>query len=181
MKDQIKNIIDQELKDLKGGLSLLNLPLISQYRVLLFTGLADGTDLSLGFNLENVAGRTIVIKSFKIYPYYNGNGVDLSLNDGAGTVYNELVYNLSRINRIFDDFVSSGTFRFIINGVSIPIFLQEGLPGYPIDLQLDNIFYLYPEKIETLSMQIVGNTIQDLTTGALVRPNVKVVVECYLI
>lgn len=181
LSEQIKQEIKKQIDDsLDSSLNLFNLPLKSTYKCLVFFGRADGTDLTPGFNINVVLNRTIVIKSIKIVPYYFGVGVDISLDDGAGTVINEATYNNQRINRLFDDFVAGTRVVFQINGSTIDFFPSPG-NFYPLDLYLDNILYLFPAKVETMNFQVASNVINDLTTGALVNPNVKVLIECYLI
>jgi hypothetical protein len=111
LNEQIKKeVSDQVEKKLTDKLDLFNLPLKSQYKMLLFSGRADGTDLVPGFDFQIINNKKVVIKSIKIVPYYFGIGVDISLDDGAGTVINENTYANQRINRLFDDFVSDATF-----------------------------------------------------------------------
>jgi len=181
MNEQIKNEVARQLDAaLSREFDLFNLPLKSRYNVLMFNGRADGTDLTPGFNANQVAGRTFVLKSLRIIPYYFGVGVDISLDDGAGSVMNEATYNNQRINRLFDDFVSGTRIDFLINGNTVDMF-----PGsaqfFPLDVWFDSIMYKHPAKIETLSCRVLSRVINDLTTGALVAPNVKVMIECYLI
>jgi hypothetical protein len=172
VSNQLRNYIDDEI-------TLFNLPLKSQFKVLVFTGRADGTDLTPAYQPLDIDGRIIVVKSIKIVPYYFGIGIDISLDDGAGTVINEATYNNQRINRLFDDFVAGTTIRFQINGTTVNFF--PGNLCFPLDLWIDNIMFKYPEKVQTLNFQVLSSVINDLTTGALVNPNVKVMIECYLI
>jgi hypothetical protein len=180
ISEQIKNEISSQVKNyFDDEINLFNLPLKSQYKVLMFTGRADGTDLTPRFNLNEITERTIVVKSIKIVPYYFGVGVDISLDDGAGTVINEATFANQRINRLFDDFVAGTTINFQINGSTINFF--PGALCFPLDLWIDNIMYKYPAKIINMNVQVLSSVINDLTTGALVNPNVKVMIECYLI
>jgi len=181
LTEQIKKEISDQLnKKLDADLTLFNIPLKSRYNVLMFNGRADGTDLTPGFNINQIAGRTLIIKSFRIIPYYFGIGVDISLDDGAGTVMNEATYANQRINRIFDDFVAGTRINLLINGNTIDLFPGGG-QTFPLDVWFDSIMYKHPAKIETLNCQVLSRVINDLTTGALVAPNVKVMIECYLI
>ena len=180
INEQIKNEIAYQIKkNLDDEITLFNLPLKSQFKVLVFTGRADGADLTPRFNIADIESRTIVVKSIKIVPYYFGIGVDISLDDGAGTVINEATFANQRINRLFDDFVAGTTIRFQINGSTIDFF--PGNLCFPLDLWIDNIMFKFPAKIQTLNFQVLSSVINDLTTGALVNPNVKVMIECYLI
>ena len=134
LNEQIKKeVSDQVEKKLTDKLDLFNLPLKSQYKMLLFSGRADGTDLVPGFDFQIINNKKVVIKSIKIVPYYFGIGVDISLDDGAGTVINENTYANQRINRLFDDFVSGTRIRFFINGSSINFFPSDGVL-YPLDI-----------------------------------------------
>lgn len=180
INEQIQKAIEKEVdKKLKESLSIFSLPLISQYKVFSFHGRADGTDLTLGFNIEDIVGRILVLKSLKIYPYYFGTGNDIWLFDGV-TNSVEATYNNQRINKITDDLVAGTKIDLFINGGLCNIFLNTGIK-LPLDISLDNIFYKHPEKIASISMRVTSSVINDLTTGALVNPNVKVVVECYLL
>lgn len=174
----IDEYIKSETKKELGEIS--NLPLNSNYKVLLWRGQANGINILPGFDINDIVGRIFILKSFKIFPYYNGAGIDITLFDGA-TTSNETVWNGSRIVRLFDDYSNGAYINFSINGSLVPFFTNPGSAGYPLDLNLDNIYYKHKSKIQTMDIQINSRVINDLTTGNLVVPLVKVVVECYLI
>jgi len=179
--EQIKQTIRKEIDAVIGAdLNLFNIPLKSRYNVLMFNGRADGTDLTPAFNVNQIQTRLIVIKSFRIIPYYFGDAIDISLDDGAGTVLNETIFSNLRINRLFDDFVSGTRIDLFINGNTVDFF-----PGsnqfFPLDVWFDSIMYKHPEKVTSLNVRVLSRVCNDLTTGALVAPNVKVMIECYLI
>jgi hypothetical protein len=164
-------------------IDLLSLPFISKYRLLLWTGTADGTLLTPRFNINDLLNRYMVIKSFKIVPYYIDNSEDLYLDDGAGTVFTETIRADLRINRIFDAF-SVGTVVILrINDAVADMFGNDGSGvSYPIDISEDNIYYKYPEKINQLSLAITAD-VTDTLNGAVnyQNPAVKVTMGVYLI
>lgn len=173
VKTEIRKYLDSEL-------NIFNIPLRSKYNVLMFNGRADGTDLTAAFNVNQLEGRELVLKSFRIIPYYFGDAIDISLDDGAGTVLNETIFSNLRINRIFDDFVSGTRIELIINGNTVDMF-PGGNQFFPLDVWFDSIMYKHPSKITSIAVRVLSRVCNDLTTGALVAPNVKVMIECYLV
>lgn len=177
MDEQIKKDIDRYISEkLEGELSLLTLPLKSEYRILEWDGVANGTPLAFGggFTIADIRNRVMIIKSFKLIPYYAHDGIDFNFSDGT----TETVFNNTRINRLFD-FITVGTnIDFILNGVPLVMFMAD---DYPADLFVDNIYYKYPENLQTIVVQVNMRVVEDLSTGAAATPNVRVVVECYLI
>jgi hypothetical protein len=180
----MNNNIEKRISNLEKMMEVFGLPLISEYRVLAFHGLADGTPLTLsnGITIADIRNRIFVLKSLKIIPYYSANGIDISLTDGVTTT-NEITFNNTRVERVFD-FITVGTFLSVaINGSNLPMFHNVGgaAGGYPLDLFIDNILYKFPEKLQTLGVSVNSRAVLDLTTGAADTPNVKVIIECYLI
>ncbi len=161
--------------------SLLELPLKSHYRVITFFGAADGAILNQGFDIAALQQRTLVIKSVKLIPYNAtiGTIVDFFVTDGV-TNNEEILPVESRLPRVIDNFTSGTVIDFLINGVPIGIFPSAGVGGYPIDLHVDNIYYWFKERVETFDISITG-FISHARTGALITPNMKVVVEIYLL
>lgn len=164
-------------------LDLLTLPLMSQYKVLIFTGRANGTTLNAGFNLANIAKRSIVIKRIKLIPYYFSNAVDLDLFDGA-THNTETIQANFRINRLFDSWPTSTVIDVRLNGFRLPIFENQAIPGYPLDLDVDNIYYHFPVKLidtNPIDVRITGDVCVNIAAGTTEAPLIKVVMEVYLI
>lgn len=181
MNEQIKKIVRDEVKQIfENDLSLFNIPLKSRYNVLMFNGRADGTDLTPGFNLNQIQSRILILKSFRIIPYYFGDAIDIFLDDGAGTQLAENLFNNMRINRVFDDFVAGTRIDLIINGNTVDMFPGSG-QTFPLDVWFDSIMYKHPAPIQSLNVRVLSRVVNDLSTGALVAPNVKVMIECYLI
>lgn len=180
IKKEIKKQVEEQFKDIKKSLEIFNLPLISQYKLLLWNGQANGINMIPNFPIADIQGKFIVIKSIRVVPYYNGGGIDITLDDGA-TVANEVVWNGSRIDRLFDDYANGAYFNLSINNIILPLFTNVGISGFPLDINLDNIFYKFPAAIQNIDFQINARVINDLTTGALVVPLVKAYIECYLI
>ena len=178
----LRSIKRTSCKMVKEIESIIDLPLKSRYRLLMWHGLANGANLTLGFNIADILGRTIVLKSFAIYPYTVEPYDDFFVTDGVNN-WTEIIPGLTRINRVFDKFGAGGTIiSCIINGSPIGIFQNlTTVIGFPLDIALDNIFYEHPAKIQTWDMQVTSTVVSDLALNTQVVPNVKVVVECYLI
>ncbi len=172
--EKINAAIDEKLN---AGFNVFNIPLKSQYTVLSFEGLADGTILTPKFNADLIQTRRLVIKSFRVVPYYSVESLDIWLDDGVNPVTTETLPAHTRINRIFDDFVFGTTIEFLINGSTINWF--PGGNGYNLDLWLDNIFYKYPAAVNTMEVYI-NSRVYGAVAG-LVAPEVKVLIECYIV
>jgi len=172
------------------AIDLLTLPLISRFKYLQFNGLADGTLLVPNFNVGDLVGRYFILKGVRIVPEYPPAAAiyqDFYVTDGI-TVNQELIPGNTRINRIFDESAIGTTLNLLFNGSSSDIFPQYAaivppLVGgnVPLDLDVDNIFYKYPEKIETLNVSVLSSIFQTLNVPATLAPNVKVFVQCYLL
>ena len=181
---------EQKIRDDKfeKALDIFSLPLISQYRFYQFSGRADNSLLTPNFNLADIQNRILVIKGIKIVPYYEDASIDLTLSDGV-TVNNETIPANCRINRIFDVYDYGCQLTVIINGGAVPLFPQEVVivPPFadgnvPIDLDLDNIFYKFPERITNFQMRLDAQIFESIVGGGAVdNPLVKIFVQCYLI
>lgn len=173
--------LEISIKQLNENLSLINLPLISKYRVITFHGTTNGLPLTQLFNIQEIIGRTLVIKSIR-FDYYvlEQPFSDIELTDGV-TITNELLQRGARINRVFDDDTGM-QFNFKINGSPAGIFgnLLAGV-SYPADLNLDNIYFKFPEKIQTMEMTVTGGLLDSPGTGNRLPQTVKVTMECYLL
>ena len=172
MKDKI---------DIKS-LTVNELPLKADYRVLLWYGRTDGSEFKLGFRIGDIQDKRVILKSFKVYPYYYVDAEDFFVDDGV--VQNaEVIPANARINRLFDEYANeSARFRVIINGNPTAIFNNlNNASGYPLDLQLDNIFHLFPETIQTWDVLVNAQIFDDLQAQTTETCNVKVVCEVYLI
>jgi hypothetical protein len=186
----VKNDFQKETED-QQELNLLTLPLKSQYKTIVFTGLADGSLLTLAGNIADLQNRVFVLKSFRIYPYAPENGdqgiVDFYLTDGIAT-NREIIFDQGRLTRGIDLFGGGFSIDFRINGNQVGIFsADQGAGAYPLDLWLDNIFYKYGnEKLQEITLSIQGLIVLDISVTPyqapnLINPQVKVVIECYLI
>jgi hypothetical protein len=170
MNNEISNIL--KLK----GIDLFNLPLKSQYRVINFSGTADGTVLTPRFNILDFNNKYLIIKSFRCVPYYASEAIDFLFSDATS----ETIPAGDRINRIFDNFTTGASFRMQINEANIQMFEPFGNEQYNLDLFLDNIYYLYPEKLQSLNCYCNARIDSDLG-GTLASPYVKIILEIYLI
>lgn len=175
--------LDKRLSNLEKMFEAFSIPLIGEYKVISFHGNANGTPLTLsgGITIADMQNRIFVLKSIRLIPHYSAAGVDISLTDGV-TVTNELTSLDQRIERVFD-FITIGTrINFSINGARSSMFSATGAAGgYTADLFLDNIFYKYPEKLQTLAVSVDTRVIQDIEVPAQATPRIKVIIECYLI
>lgn len=184
------NNTDKAEKALGSALSLITLPLISRYRYLQFNGLADGSLLTPNFDMRDLQNSVLVLKGIKIIPEYVGGGAvnqDLYLTDGV-TVNQELIPGNTRINRLFDDSAYGTTLRFFINESVVPIFPQFTpiVPplvagNVPLDLDIDNIYFKYDAKVNSIGVSVDAQIFNVLNVPAAVTPNVKVFIQCYLI
>lgn len=162
-------------------LDLATLPLKSDYRALIFYGTANGTNLNQGFPIGDLQKRSIVIKSVRLFPYASDPTIDFFVNDGVVS-NTETIPTRARINRVFDDFINGAQIDFIINGAPVGLFPSSAQGGYPADLFLDNIYYHFPEKIQTFDVSIDVDLCIDLENGTFAnQPFIKVLVECYIL
>ena len=166
-------------------LSIFSVALQNQYRLLSFEGLADGTNMTPQFDIQELRGKELIIKSIRLIPYAPGGGgiVDISLTDGVSTFIETLGGNI-RLDRITDLFNEGTSIRILINGTPCPIFSQNfsnATGQYIPDLWEDNIFYRYPAKLEQISCAIFSTVTNNLVTpGASVVLNMRVLIGCYL-
>ena len=146
------------------ALDIFTLPLISQFKYLQFNGRADNVNLIPNFNFSEIQGKYIIIKGIKIVPYYEDASIDMYL--GVAT---ETIPGNCRINRVFDAFAFGTNLTIFINEVAARIFPQYTaiVPPFvggnvPLDLDDDNIFYKYPEKISSLDIAVDSLIFNDI-------------------
>lgn len=179
----VKNNDPAEKRSLE--LNLLNLPLIARYKLLCFTGLADGSEMTPQFDLSEVTRKYCILKSFRMIPYVPDPGtvIDLSLSDGVDTFAETLAANV-RLDRITDLFNEGTAIRFRINGENVSIFSQnfDATNGqYIPDLWEDNIFYKFPEKVTSMDCAVFSTVTDDLTNPAnSIVVNMKILIGVYL-
>ena len=181
IKNEISRQVDDQFRDLKKSFELLNLPMISQYKVLAWGGTANGALLAPQFDVNILLNRLITIKSFRIVPYYPAGlaaYTDVFLDDGV-TQTVEVIPPSSRINRLFDVATTGTGITFRINDNPVLFDSLVALP-LPMDLWLDNIYYKHPTPVSTLDVAIIGNVVTNLQTGAVAAPLIKVYAECNL-
>lgn len=182
---------EQKIKDdkIEKAIDIFSLPLISQFRLFQFSGRADNSILLPNFNIVDIAQRILVIKGIKIVPYYEDNSIDLYLTDGV-TINSETIPANCRIDRVFDVYDYGCQLSIFINGGRIPLFPIEVavVPpqadgNVPLDLDLDNIYYKFPEKITSLEVRLDAQIFESIVSSAQVldNPLVKVFMQCYLI
>jgi len=189
----IKNTIEAEsaklTADTKAAFDLFTLPLISQFRLFQFSGRADNSILTPNFNPVDILGKTIVIKSIKIVPYYEANSIDFYVTDGVA-LNSETIPANCRINRAFDVYDYGCQLTMLINGSRVPLFPNEVVivppaadGNVPIDLDIDNIFYKHNAKLTSFEMRLDAQIFSSIVSTAQVidQPLVKIFVQCYLI
>lgn len=151
------------------------------YRVIAFSGLANGTPLAAQFDMNIIRKRYIELKSFRVVPYYPPGlapGVDIFLDDGV-TQTIETIQPLQRIDRLFDDAAFGTQINLAINGFNVLFDSLVGMP-FSLDTVLDNIGYKYPERVSDIALSINSLITLNLQTAAQAVPHVKVIIECYL-
>ena len=175
--------LEKRLSNLEKMFEAFSIPLIGEYKVISFHGNANGTALTLsgGILIADMQNRIFVLKSIRLIPHYSAEGIDIALSDGV-TTSTETIPLDARIERVFD-FITIGTrINLSINGARSSMFSATGAAGgYTADLFLDNIFYKYPEKLQSLELSVDTRVIQDLVVQAEATPRIKVIIECYLI
>ena len=180
MYQELKQSIDNLIKALR----IISMPFTSQYRLLQFSGLADGTLLNPDFSMADIIGRTIVIKSIKFVPFSNLDQQDIALTDGATTT-TEIIPDGFSFDRLFERYRNSVVSVFRINNSLLPIF-QPVIAGVIaqgnsyLRLDLDNIFYQYPAKVDSMSFSVFAQILQSIAPEVVSNPAIKVYVECYL-
>ena len=136
---------------------------------------------TLGFNIADIQKKYIVIKSIKFIPYTKVQTQDFFVTDGV-VVNEELIPVRCRINRVFDVYPQGALVTLLINQTPLPLFTAVGAnSGLNLDFFADNIYYLYPEKLQSFDWRILGGVYTDLEAATEGICSLKVVVECYLI
>lgn len=181
IKLEITRQVNNQFEDLKKSLEMLNLPLISQYKVLAWAGTSNGALLAPQFDINILRARIITIKSFRIVPYYPAGlavMTDIFLDDGV-TQTVEVIPNSARINRLFDLTTTGTGITFRINDNPVLFDTLVATP-MPMDLWLDNIYYKHPSPVSTIDIAVTGTVVTNLQTQATDNPAIKVYAECYL-
>lgn len=184
MKNQLPGDISKRLEGLKG-LDLFSIPLISQYRCLVFDGLADGSNMTPRFDTQTLNNKIMVIKSIRLIPYASNDIVDFYVSDGGALTFKETIPINIRLNNILDQFNERTGIRILINDVPVPFLttVQTAATGfYPADLWLDNIFYKYEFPVNNMTVSVFSTVVDDPSNpAASVIVNMVVLIECYLI
>lgn len=189
IKKEIEKIVDEKfsdkLKKIADALEIFSLPMKSEYRIFCFFGDTTGlANLTPAFDINQILNRYLIIKSFKLDYYVDGDQIDqIALFDGA-TANRETSGQLTRINRVFDIYDQSMLIDMRINGVPIAMFNAVAGFSYPADLFVDNIYYKYPEKINQWTLGVAGSLMDtpsvDVGQNA-VTVSVKATIECYIL
>ena len=170
---------NEEIEQIKKVFSPLeNIVLNSQYVVLPFFDRADGNNLSLGFALNLIQNKRMLIKSVRLIPYAFAE-MDVLYNDTAGDHFT--IPALARIpESVIDTLTTSTRIEIEINGTTQNLFPSLGNQAYNMDLFVDNIYYNYKAPINNLNVRVTGEVFTDLDAGTVDNPSIKVLIECYL-
>jgi len=176
--EQIKNVVSNAVGNKVSPLE--NIILNSQYHCLAYAGQAGQVvprNIPASFNQEILANKNVLIKSIKLIPYAWENTIDLSLSDGT----TETVPPNMRLQRTMERFSAAVDIRLIINGGFVNVFSIDagGNNWFPLDLSVDNIYYNYKSKVQTIGFEVAAlNFVNWANTGAD-GLNVVVLLECY--
>jgi hypothetical protein len=157
-----------------------NIILNSQYHCLAYAGQAGQVvpvNIPASFNQQIFSNKNLLIKSIKLIPYAWENTIDLSLSDGT----TETVPPNMRLQRTMERFSASVDIRLLINGAVVNVFSIDagGNNWFPLDLSVDNIYYNYKSKVQTVGFEVAAlNFVNWANTGAQ-GLNVVVLLECY--
>lgn len=170
----------QHRKD--GTLRLDDLVLNGDYKCLMFFGRSDGSNMIPNFNVDMIRDRAMLIKSVRLIPYAFTDSTDVFF-DETNTIHYTVPAG-GRLINLIDEYSTSTRINIIINGMQQPILpTYIGNVGYPLDFFVDNIYYLYPEKIFEMDVNANGVIIDDLDPLNVhtEAPNLKFLIECYLL
>lgn len=182
-KFKIPKVIFEDSTE-RYNLDINTLPFVSEFKILSFKGLTNFTDLTPQFNINEISGNRIVIKSIKFIRYSNENFNFLNWYKGNLDSFNLLLANVGSIllptefcNEIFN---TSSQIEFSINDRNI-IFKNNTNEGYGLSKDYNNIFAYFPEKIQKINFKINSQMCIDVTTATMDIFPIKVIIECYLL
>lgn len=153
----------------------------SKYYCLAFAGVTSLSDLIIlpnQFDLTVILQKRLMIKSIKSIVYANAPVIDKK--DSLGVT--EIVPTGLRLQRIPENFANSIRLEIKINGQTVNLFpfITSPLLSYiPLDIAVDNIFYIYKDKIETFEVASLGYVITDweaLNSDTFYH---TILIECY--
>lgn len=161
----------------------------NEFKVLNFIGNTGGVDLVPDFNLNEIRQKYFTLKRFKVVPYANQTSTETVLKMYGSTpdLVNPAYYLMThRAFRLDKDFLLDNAqlglhINFRINSIPLGIFATQNV-GFPIDFDSDNIFSVFPEKLQDLTISLNASYNENYTDIA--SPNVtyrvKVIIEGYL-
>jgi len=176
-QDEINLVLQKELIS-----PLEHIVLNSQYFVLQFNGLSDGSDMNPLFPLNVVQGKRMLLKSIRLLPYSNGES-DILWNKTSGDHFT--IPDNFRLHQVEDIYPTQTRITFEINGTALNMFPVDvqpipASPMYNLDLFVDNVYYNYKSKITSLNFKVDGSYCNDFEATTTVEANMKVLIECYL-
>lgn len=179
INEQIKKEISTQLDKKLMETSLDKIILNSNHHVLMFAGLATTTasQITPRYDPTIIQNKKLLIKRVQVIPYANHPVIDILFSDGTS----ETVPGNMRLQRTLETYSTSLNLRFLVNGNPIPMFLDDPAGGtfwYPLDLDCDNIYYLYKEPVQNLLFQ-AATTIYTDFSAATAEVLLNILVECY--
>lgn len=179
LTEEIKTEIAKQVKGQIQSSSIEKIILNSQYHCLTFSGLATNINsvMTARYDPEILRNKNLLIKSFKTFAYANDPTIDIEFSDG--TI--ETLPNNHRINRPLDLYSNSLQLRVFINGALTNLFSEDVLGGtyfYPMDLNIDNIYYLYKDKVNDVAINANCHIDIDFNGGDA-ECLLVVMMECY--
>lgn len=153
----------------------------SEYKILAYSGLSDGTSLGARFDISLFQNRNMLLKSIQFIPYYTADAEDVRYSDG--TI--ETILASMRVNRVFDWYGNPAVDNYrtyiAINDrpiISINNANQQG--SLPVDFKVDNIYYLVPNPVKSITIQNEAELVTNISTGVRQTANLKCFLEVYL-
>jgi len=175
--DQIQKTVEKVFN--KNVSPLENIILNSQYHCLMFAGQAgavNAVEIPATFNQAVFSGKKVLIKSIKFIPYASENTIDLSLSDGT----TETVPPSMRLQRTLERFSTAADIRMFINGAYVNVFSSDPANNwFPLDMQLDNIYYNYQSNVQNITFQMAGINFVDFAATGANGVFMSIVLECY--
>ncbi|HES60270.1 MAG TPA: hypothetical protein ENO18_07550 [Caldithrix sp.] len=181
--------LQREVEDLKKQVSSIekknsieDIILKSSFWILPFSGLSN-TALTARFNTSLYFSKNVLIKSFKLVPYYLTDSEDIRFSDGT----TETIPANVRANRVFDPYTNtlggiSHYATILINGKPVIINVDDANQAgvIPPDYECDNIYSLH-KNVTSIGIRYHNQLITDLTApGTTGTFNLKAFLECYI-
>lgn len=181
-KFKIPKIVFEDSTE-RYNLDINTLPFVSEFKILSFIGTTNFTDLTPQFDINEISGNRIVIKSIKFIKYSNENLNLLNSNVGTLDTLNLTLNGLGILlpTEFFNEvYRLSSRIELTINDRNI-IFRNNTNEGYGLSKDYDNIFAYFPEKIQKINFKINCQMCIDVVNNTNANFPIKVILECYLL